>query len=279
VYVEILVIPSVEQIKYQKDKQLAKERADYATKTDHAKAKTIQEVTGLRNDNMQLMVTLERVDEKFQQLREENTNFRKDNDTIHEKLKIAQTKANEMETRWIEASEKLQEANTKLERYISSADEWVKASEKDGIPVWKNTFTKDVIPLPVTLDEFNNYQLVRIENGNNIYKNDTGKEISLPESLGDLLVEKPKEETETESANTDTKKKTKKETGMRPNDTIVLNVVNASDHSLTLEELAELAHIDVKSLSKYTSKLVSRKLINEGYEGTKKVFSKKPEKA
>src|SRR5665811_2330416 len=47
---------AVEQIKYQKDKQLAKERADYATKTDQAKAKTIQEVTGLRNDNMQLMV-------------------------------------------------------------------------------------------------------------------------------------------------------------------------------------------------------------------------------
>lgn len=274
--IEYQIKAAVEQMETEKNQEIRKFQNEYQRKTDAEKSKTIQEITNLRNKNKTLLVTLNEINAQFQSLREENQNSRKDTETTHEKLKSVEYRATEMEAKYIEASKELEDVKTKLKRYHNNKDEWVQVSNKGDTPVWKNTVSKDVFTLPVTREEFETeYQLVSVEGGMNVYTNEENHTIELPESLGDTLTETSTDDGSGSETTSDNTVKTKKAKGLRPNDQKVLDAVNASDHPLTQEEISDLTDIPVRNVTNYTTKLVSRNLITEGYENTKKVYSKK----
>lgn len=269
---------AVEKMESQKNVEIRKAQNDYLTKFDEYKIKASTEIDKLKNMNARLMENIQHLNSAFNAKIEENQNIKSDIETSHLKLRDAENKALEMEKQLIESQRLLKDAQAKLERYQSTRDEWIEDACNGKNPVWKNTITKDIVKLSVSKEEFfEMYTLDRVEGTDNIYMKDDGTEIKLPESLGDSLTAKQASRDEEDEVESTPGTKQKKEKGLRPNDQKVVDAVESSDHPLTQEEIADITEIPVRNVTNYTQKMVSRKLIIEGYDKGKKVYSK-PEK-
>lgn len=234
------------------------------TETAHIQDKKASEVREIRNEynaNLdkekgKVLQRAENAETEFSRLRQAYETERRLGASRIDEINAQKGEMEELHRKFTESSSK----NTKLEEDLRIAKveleklrEKVKKTEGDWIqsptmslkPAFKNEATKDVFTFPCTIEEFKSqYQLVKSEDGLDIFETKDHTEISVPEG-----VIKKISQTTTQASDTDIKgKKVNKKGELTEADLKVLKSIQDSDEPISIVDIEAVSGVKKSNL-------------------------------
>lgn len=180
---------AVKEIKSEYLESIRKNRNDYAKQLEEKTTIMKTQMNRAQSENRELMTKLQVMNERLENLKMDTENRAGEVNETHIKLKLEQSRIEELQKQMMELRKENQALQTKIGKQ-KEGDEWVQdMSSMDEMPVWRNRISKEIKTLPTSIDTFKSeYKLKTIEDDICKYSKDDGTAYEMPESLADKLM-------------------------------------------------------------------------------------------